>query len=124
MIEWIWWKILLFMKCWLGMSVVDFCDYYENCYVLFCLKYSVGVVCYLCCYFDFQFYVESGCNDELFYDVIIELWFDNEEIWCVMVVYFFFIVFIGEVVVDECNLFDCVMMCMVIVVEYEIVMFG
>ena len=62
-----------------GMSVEEFRDYYENRHVPLCLKYVQGVSRYIRRYLDPQPHAESGTNEKLPYDVITELWFDDEQ---------------------------------------------
>lgn len=119
MAEKTYWKILLFMKRRPGMSIEDFRDYYENRHVPLCLKYSGGVARYFRRYLDPQTHAESGRNDELPYDVITELWFDNEATWKATVAYISSTVMPDEVVTDELNLFDRPTMRMATVVEKE-----
>lgn len=113
------WKILLFMKRRPGMSVEAFRDYYENHHVPLCLKYSQGVSRYLRRYLDPQPHAESGRNDELPYDVITELWFDDEAAWRGTVDYLATSVMPDDVVKDEAILFDRPTMRMATVVERE-----
>lgn len=124
MTERTWWKILLFMKRRPGMSVAEFRDYYENHHVPLCLKYTAGIARYMRRYLDPQPHAESGRNDELPYDVITELWFDNEETWRGTVAYLSTTVLSGEVLADERNLFDRPTMRMATVVEHETVVTG
>ena len=116
------WKILLFMKRRPGMSVADFRDYYENRHVPLCLKYASGVSRYVRRYLDPQPHAESGRNDELPYDMITELWFDDEKTWRGTVDYLSTATLPEEVVADERNLFDRATMRMATVIEHETVM--
>ena len=104
------------------MSVADFRDYYENRHVPLCLKYASGVSRYVRRYLDPQPHAESGRNDELPYDVITELWFDDEKAWRGTVDYLSAATLPEEVVADERNLFDRATMRMATVVEHETVM--
>jgi uncharacterized protein (TIGR02118 family) len=115
-------KILLLMKRRSGMSVEEFRDYYENRHVPLCLKYTAGVSRYIRRYLDPQPNAESGRNDELPYDVITELWFDDEATWQATVQYIATTVMPDEVVADEKNLFDRPTMRMATVVERETTM--
>jgi uncharacterized protein (TIGR02118 family) len=112
-------KILLFMKRRPGMSVDAFRDYYENRHVPLCLKYTGGVTRYVRRFLDPQPHAESGRNDELPYDVITELWFDDEELWKASVSHISTTVMPDEVVADEMNLFHRPTMRMATVVECE-----
>ncbi|MEY2942018.1 MAG: hypothetical protein RLY97_32 [Pseudomonadota bacterium] len=112
-------KILLFMKRRAGMSVADFRAYYETQHVPLCAKYGGASVRYMRRYLEPQPHAESGTCDELPYDVITELWFDNEAAWKGTVRYLSQSVMPAEVVADELNLFDRATMRMATVVECE-----
>lgn len=113
------WKILLFMKRRPGMSVEAFRDYYENHHVPLCLKYSSGVSRYMRRYLDPQPNPETGDRSELAYDVITELWFNDEAVFRGTVRYLSSVIMPDEVVADELNLFDRPSMRMATVVECE-----
>ncbi len=110
-------KILLFMKRRPGMTVEAFRDYYENRHVPLCMKYAAGVKRYLRRYLDPQPNAESGRNDELPFDVITELWFDDEAIFNGTVKYISGSRMPDDVVEDEKQLFDRASMRMATVVE-------
>ncbi len=114
-------KILLFMKRRPGMSVAAFRDYYENHHVPLALRHGGGVklLRYVRRYLDPQPHAESGTNEELPYDVITELWFDDEATWRGTVQYLSTTVMADAVVEDELNLFDRPTMRMATVVECE-----
>ena len=112
-------KILLFMKRRPGMSVDAFRDYYENHHVPLCLKYSQGITRYVRRYLDPQRHAESGACDELPYDVVTELWFDDEATYKGTVGYLASTEMSEEIVTDEANLFDRATMRMATVVECE-----
>ncbi len=124
MAEKTYWKILLFMKRRPGMSIAAFRDYYENRHVPLCMKYTQGVARYIRRYLDPQANAELGRNDELPYDVVTELWFDDEATWKATVAYISTTVMPDEVVTDEANLFDRPTMRMATVVECETEMAG
>lgn len=113
------WKILLFMKRRPGMSVEAFRDYYENNHVPLCLKYSSGVSRYMRRYLDPQPNPETGDSSELAYDVITELWFEDEAVFRGTVRYLSTTIMPDDVVADELNLFDRPSMRMATVVECE-----
>ena len=113
------WKILLFMKRKPGMSVEAFRDYYENHHVPLALKYSTAVSRYTRRYLEPRPNPDTGESGELPYDVITELWFDNEEVWRGTVQYLETTVMSDEIVSDEANLFDRSTMRMATVVEHE-----
>lgn len=83
------------------------------------MKYTAGVRRYVRRYLDPQPNAELGRNDELPYDVITELWFDDEATWRATVGYISTQVMPDEVVQDERNLFDRPTMRMATVVERE-----
>ena len=113
------WKILLFMKRRPGMTVAAFRDYYENHHVPLCAKYTRGITRYVRRYLDAQPHAESGRNDELPYDVITELWFEDEAIFRGTVKHLSGSVVADEVIEDERKLFDRTTMRMATVVECE-----
>ena len=112
-------KILLFMKRKPGMSIEAFRDYYENRHVPLCRKYTAGISRNMRRFLNPQVHAESGRNDELAYDVITELWFDDEATWKAAVDHIANNVMPDEVVADELNLFDRPTMRMATVVECE-----
>jgi hypothetical protein len=113
------WKILLFMKRKPGMSVAAFRDYYENHHVLLALDQSAAVSRYIRRYLEPRPNPDSGEAGELPYDVITELWFDDEATWRGTVRYLETSVMSDEIVADERNLFDRPTMRMATVVECE-----
>lgn len=112
-------KIFLFMKRKPGMSVEDFRDYYENHHIPLCMKYSQGVSRYIRRYIEPQPHAESGTNEEMPYDVITELGFDDEQTWKATVDYISTSVMPDDVVEDEAKLFHRPTMRMATVVECE-----
>lgn len=113
------WKILLFMKRRPGMSIEAFRGYYENHHVPLALPYSTAVTRYMRRYLEPRRNPDTGEEGELPYDVISELWFDNEETWRGTVQYLETSVMSDEIVEDELNLFDRPTMRMATVVECE-----
>ena len=113
------WKILLFMKRRPGMTVEAFRDYYENNHVPLCARYTSGITRYVRRYLDPQPHAESGRNDELPYDVITELWFEDEAIFRGTVKHLSASVLAEEIIEDEKKLFDRKTMRMATVVECE-----
>jgi hypothetical protein len=99
-------KILLFMKRRPGMSFDDFQDYYENRHVPLCEKYLSGVTRYLRRFLAPHTNPETGTDDELAFDVITELWFEDESIFRGTVQYLTTNILPEEVVSDEKQLFD------------------
>lgn len=119
MVEKTYWKILLFMKRKPGMSVRAFRDYYETRHVPLCMNYMAGVARYIRRFLDPQPNAESGRNEELPYDVITELWFDDEAVWKATLRHISTTVMSEEIVADEANLFDRASMRIATVVECE-----
>ena len=112
-------KILLFMNRKPGTTVEAFRDYYEIRHVPLCSKYASGMKRYIRRYLDPQTHAESGRNDELPYDVITELWFDDEQVFKGTVKYLSSSVMPEEVVEDEKRFLDRSSMRMATVVEVE-----
>ena len=117
-------RILLFMKRRPGMSMEAFEDYYENHHIPLCSKYMAGIAGYRRNYLVPQRHAESGTNDELPYDVITELIFDDRATFDATVEYLVNSVMPDDVVEDEKNLFDRPTMRMATVVERETPMPG
>jgi hypothetical protein len=112
-------KILLFMKRRPGMTREAFQDYYENHHVPLCLKYTSGVSRYIRRFLTPHPNPETGVSDELEFDVITELWFDNEATFKGTVKYLETSIMPDEVVEDETRLFDRPKMRMATIVEHE-----
>ena len=99
-------KILLFMKRKPGTSVEAFRDYYENNHVPLCLNYVQDLSRYLRRYIDPQDHPETGPAGELPYDVITELWFDDEASFKSTLDYVTTSLMPDEVIEDEMKFFD------------------
>ena len=99
-------KILMFLKRRPGMSVADFRDYYENHHAKLCEKYSTGVSRYMRRFLDPQPDPATGECRELPFDVITELWFEDERIFRATVDYLATGPLPDEVIADEEKLFD------------------
>lgn len=112
-------KLLLFMKRRPGLSVAAFRDYYENHHVPLALQSAVGIKRYIRRYLDPQPNAETGCNDELAWDVITELWFDDEAVFKGTVRYLSTTVLSDDIIADELNLFDRSKNRIATVVEHE-----
>ena len=112
-------KILMFMKRRPGMSLEAFRDYYENHHAPLCEKYTSGVNRYIRRYLTAHPNPETGANEELQFDVITELWFDDEDIFRGTVEYLSSTIMSDEVVEDEKQLFDRTRTRMATVVERE-----
>jgi hypothetical protein len=112
-------KILLFMKRRPGMTFEAFRDYYENHHVPLCLKYTSGVNRYLRRFLTPQPNPETGATQELQFDVITELWFEDEATFRGTVQYLATSIMPDEIVEDEKRLFDRALTRMATVVECE-----
>jgi uncharacterized protein (TIGR02118 family) len=99
-------KILLFMKRRPGMTVDAFRDYYENRHVPLCSKYVTNLKRYIRRYIEPQSHPETGPFDNPPFDVITELWFDDEALFKGTLNYITTTIMPDEVVADEKNLFD------------------
>jgi uncharacterized protein (TIGR02118 family) len=99
-------KILLFMKRRPDISVEAFRDYYENRHAPLCQKYASGMKRYIRRYVDPQPHPETGPCDNLGFDVITELWFDDEATFKGTLKYLSSTIMPDEIVADEKNLFD------------------
>ena len=116
------WKILLLMKRKPGLSMAEFRDYYENRHVPLCAPYMQGISRYVRRYLTPQPHAESGTCEELPYDVITEMWFDNEAGWQGTLDYITTTVMPDNVVEDEANFFHRPTMRISTVVECDSVM--
>jgi hypothetical protein len=110
---------VIFLKRRPGMSIEAFRDYYENHHAKLCEKYSKGVTRYMRCFLNPLPNPETGRNDELPYDVITELWFDDEATFEATVKYLSTSVMPAEVIEDEKHLFDRSKSRMATVIECE-----
>ncbi len=99
-------KILLFMKRRPDISVEAFRDYYETRHVPLCERYSQGVRRYMRRYLDPQPHPETGPAGELPFDVITELWFDDEKVFRATLAYITTTIMPDEITADEAQLFD------------------
>ena len=112
-------KILLFMKRRAGMTMEAFKDYYENHHVPLALKYSSDISRYVRRYLTPHPNPDTGAAGELQFDVITELWFDDEAKFQGTVKYLSTSVMPDEIVDDEKRLFDRATMRMATIVECE-----
>ncbi len=99
-------KILLFLKRRPGISVEDFRNYYESHHVPLSLKYASGMMRYVRRYLEPQPRPETGDGSDLGYDVITELWFDDEKVFRGTLKYLSTAVMPEDVIEDEKRLFD------------------
>lgn len=98
-------KILLFMKKRPDISTEAFRAYYEDRHAPLCERYSTAVTRYLRRYIEPQQHPETGSFEDA-YDVITELWFDDEALFAGTLAYITTSIMPDEVVEDEKNLFD------------------
>jgi EthD domain len=112
-------KILLFMKRRPGMTFEAFQDYYENHHAPLCEKYASGISRYLRRFLTPHRNPETGATEELPFDVITELWFEDEAVFRGTVEYLATSIMPDEVVADEKQLFDRSRTRMATVVEHE-----
>jgi hypothetical protein len=112
-------KILLFMKRRPGMTFEAFKDYYENHHAPLCEKYASGISRYLRRFLTPHRNPETGATEELPFDVITELWFEDEAVFRGTVEYLATSIMPDEVVADEKQLFDRSRTRMATVVEHE-----
>ena len=112
-------KILLFMKRRPGMTFEAFQDYYENHHVPLCEKYTSGVSRYLRRFVTPHPNPETSASEELQFDVITELWFEDEAVFRGTVQYLATSIMPDEIVEDEKRLFDRTKTRMATVVERE-----
>lgn len=112
-------KILLFMKRRPGMTFEAFRDYYENHHAPLCAKYASGMNRYIRRFLTPHPNPETGATEELPFDVITELWFEDEQVFRGTVQYLATSVMPDEVVEDEKRLFDRSKLRMATVVECE-----
>ncbi len=112
-------KILMFLKRRPGMSVEAFRDYYENRHAPLCEKYTSGVNRYIRRFLDPQRDSETGRTDELPFDVITELWFEDEAVFRATVEFLSTGPLPDEVIEDEKKLFDRTKSRFATAIEYE-----
>lgn len=112
-------KILLFMKRRPGMSVEAFRDYYENSHAPLCARYSSAVDRYIRRYVEPQPHPETGPAAEMAFDVITELWFEDEAVFRGTLDYITTSIMPDEVIEDEQQLFDRASFRIATVVEQE-----
>jgi|HubBroStandDraft_1064217.scaffolds.fasta_scaffold00395_3 uncharacterized protein (TIGR02118 family) len=112
-------KILLFMKRRPGMTMAAFQDYYENHHAPLALKSAAQLCRYVRRYLVPQPNPETGEAGELPYDVITELWFEDEAVFRGTVRYLATAAMPDEIVADEKKLFDRSKLRMATVIECE-----
>ncbi len=112
-------KILLFMARKPGLSVEAFRDYYETVHAPLATKYSRGISRYVRRYIDRQPHAETGSGEDIPYDVITELWFEDEKIYRGTLDYMKTAIMPDDIIADEVNLFDRTSFRIATVVERE-----
>ena len=112
-------KILLPMKRRPGMTVEEFREYYEDCHAPLAAKYSTAHLRYVRTYLDPHPHPETGPASEPPYDVITELWFDDEGVFESTLQYLTTTTMPPEIVEDEMQLFDRSSFCILTAVERE-----
>ena len=112
-------KILLTMKRRPGMSVEAFRDYYEQQHAPLAARYSSGLLRYVRSYLDPHPHPETGMPSEPPYDVITELWFDDEATYRGTLEYLTTSTMPPEIIEDEKKLFDRSSFAIYTVVECE-----
>jgi uncharacterized protein (TIGR02118 family) len=99
-------KIMLFMKRRPDISVAAFREYYETRHAPLCERYAAGMKRYIRRYIDPHPHPETGPAGELPFDVITELWFDDEAVFKATLGYITTSIMPDEIIADEKNLFD------------------
>ena len=106
------------------MTMDEFMDYYENQHSQLAQKTGLkpaipNATRYVRRYLTPLPHAESGTNEELPYDVVSELWFEDEAVFRGTVDYLSTTVMNDAVVTDEMNLFHRPTMRMAVVEECE-----
>ncbi|MET1756461.1 EthD domain-containing protein [Novosphingobium sp. RD2P27] len=112
-------KILLPMKRKPGLSTQEFREYYENHHAPLAAKYSGALLRYVRTYLEPHPHPETGEATEPPYDVITELWFDDEATYRSTLQYLTTTKMSPEIVEDEKRLFDRSSFCILTTVERE-----
>ena len=112
-------KILYLLKRRPGMSIEAFREYYETRHAKLGEKYSQGVSRYMRRFLDPMPNPDTGESGELPFDVITELWIEDEKTFLAMKEYISTKLMPDEIVEDEKNLFDRPKIRTATVVEYE-----
>jgi len=99
-------KILIFLKRRPGMSLEAFRDYYEGVHAKIGEKYAAGVRRYVRRYVQPVPHPLPGVTEEMDFDVITELWFDDRAIFENVLNFASRGELPAEVVADEERLFD------------------
>jgi hypothetical protein len=99
-------KILLFMKRRPGMTVEEFRDYYENVHAPLAMKHASNLIHYVRRYIEPLPHAETGTWDDPPFDVITEIWYDDEAAFRSLVDVMTTSTMPRNIVEDEERLFD------------------
>jgi EthD domain len=99
-------KILLFMKRRPGMTVKEFRDYYENVHGPLSTEHARNVTHYIRRYIEPLPHLETGAWDDPPFDVITEIWYDDEATFRSLVDITTTSIMPREIIEDEEHLFD------------------
>ena len=99
-------KVLIFLKRRPDMSLETFRDYYENVHAKLGEKYAIGLRRYVRRYVQPLPRELTGTADEMDFDVITELWFDDRAIFEKVIEFAPRGALPADVLADEERLFD------------------
>jgi hypothetical protein len=99
-------KLLIFLKRRPDMSLEAFRDYYENVHAKLGEKYAVGVRRYVRRYVQHLVPAPTEPPDEMSFDVITELWYDDRAVFEKVAEFAPRGVLPADVLADEERLFD------------------
>lgn len=99
-------KVLIFLKRRPGMSLEAFRDYYEGVHSKLCEKYAIGTRRYVRRYVQPRLNSLTGKVDELEFDVVTELWFEDRAVFDTAVDLASRGKMPAEILADEERLFD------------------
>ncbi len=112
-------KMLIFLKRRPGMSLEAFRDYYEGVHARLGEKYALGARRYFRRYVQPAPSLVKGANEELEFDVITELWFDDRAVFEKVIEGASRGAVPADVLEDEERLFDRSKSRFAAVIEYE-----
>ena len=99
-------KVFIFLKRRPGMSLEDFHTYYEERHSILCEKYMTGVTNYVRHYIQPLPDPVTGVPQEMDFDVITELQFEDREIFNTVLKYAGQGILPADVIEDEEKVFD------------------
>ena len=99
-------KIMIFLKRKPGLSLEEFRDYYENHHMPLCSKYLNGVRRYFRRYIQTMTDETTGVPQELDFDVVTEIWFDDRKTFETALKYAGRGILPADVIADEERVFD------------------